>query len=81
MLFGDLADDVYPYAGVVGFAIGLAVGLYHYWKAEEKKKADEDEENEDGDGDPEERTCPHCAARFTDAGDACCPDCRRPLDE
>ena len=78
MLFGDLADDIYPYAGVVGGAIGLVVGLYHYWTGKDEK-ADEDEDEDASD--PEERTCPHCKARFTDAGDACCPDCRRPLDE
>ena len=76
MLFGDLADDIYPYAGVIGGALALIVGLYHQWRGKDGESEPQPPESE-----VEKRTCPHCAARFTDAGDAYCPECRKPLDD
>src|SRR5256885_6983040 len=40
MLFAELIDHVETYAVPVGFAIGLAIGLYAYWKGKNQKGAE-----------------------------------------
>ena len=77
MLFGELIDHLEAYAVPIGLAIGFAIGLYSYWRGKNQKEA----EAETPARDVEKRTCPHCGARFTDAGDAFCPECREPLGE
>jgi hypothetical protein len=78
MIFAHLADDLYPYAGLLGLAAGLGVGLYSYFRGKDGKPADAAAPVP---VDPDERACPHCGAYFSDAGDAFCPECRQPLDD
>jgi hypothetical protein len=78
MLFSNLADDIYPYAGPIGLAVGIAVGLHYYSRG---KSEDATPATDPRPVEVEKRTCPHCQARFNDVGDALCPVCREPLDD
>ena len=79
MLFGELIDVVEAYAVPIGLAVGFTIGLYSYWRGKSREEAEPDPEPPARS--PDERVCPHCRVRFTDAGDAYCPECREPLDE